>query len=260
MSVQERIKNVFFYKTTLWDMAVAQLKTRYASSVLGIGWAVITPFLTMLAITFVFVIVFKVEIKDFPFFVLAGIFPWNFFSSAVSDATLSFPNYKNILHQFNLPREIIPLSYVLSNFLNFLIGWVIIYPIFLFLNPKIIFLFPFLLIILMVQFLFICGLGLILSIVNVFFRDMSQILGILLMLWFWVTPIFYTLEMVPEKFRWMINLNPLTSYIIYYRFIVFSGVLPGIHSLFYVIFWSFVSLLTGFWLFARVESRLLKWI
>lgn len=256
--LREKIKGIYLYRHTLWSMAVAQLKTKYSGSVLGIFWAVINPLLVMFAITFVFVVVFKIEIKNFALFALSGIFPWNFFSLAISDAAFSFLNYKNVLHQFNLPREIIPLSSVLSNFLNFLIGWIIIYPLFLFFNLKIIILFPVLVIILLLQFFFVCGLGLTISIANVFFRDFGQLLGVLLMLWFWITPIFYSVEMVPEKFRWICNFNPLTPYIIYYQQTIFKGILPPVPLFISTFLWAFLSVLMGLWLFQRLEPKLLK--
>ncbi len=253
-----RIRKIYFYRRSLWDMAVKQLKVKYVGSILGISWAIINPILIMLAITFVFVLVFKTEIKDFPLFALAGIFPWMFFSSALSEATFSILNQQSILRQFNLPREILPLSYILSNFLNFLIGWIIIYPIFFLSNPKIISFLPLLIIVLVLNFLFVSGLGLALSVFHVFFRDIGQLLGVLLMFWFWVTPVFYSIDMVPGGFQWICNLNPMSPYIVYYRDVIFMGRSPSFLIFMGTFIWAFISVTLGLLVFSRLGSKLLK--
>lgn len=258
--LRERLKKIYFFRKTLWDIAVKELKAKYAGSILGISWAVINPLLIMSAVTFIFTNIFKVEMKGFFLFVLSGIFPWFFFCNTLSDVTNSFLNKKSILHQFNLPREIIPLGSILSNFLNFLIGWLIIYPLFLFFNPKIVLLSPLLLIALLLSLLFISGLGLIFSVANIFYRDIGQLLGVLLMFWFWITPVFYSVDMVPVKFRWIYDFNPVTPYIIYYREILFAGRIPELSVFIAIFLWAFISAISGLMVFSRLESKLLKWI
>jgi ABC-2 type transport system permease protein len=239
-------------------MAIKQLKAKYSGSILGISWAIINPLLIMSAITFVFSAVFKIEIKSFPLFALAGIFPWMFFSSALPEATSSILSQQNILRQFNLPREVLPLSSTLSNFLNFLIGWLIIYPLFLFFNPEIISLLPLLIIVLFLNLIFVCGLGLTLSLLNVFFRDISHLLGVLLMFWFWVTPIFYSVNMIPVSFRWVCSFNPMVPYVVYYREVLFRDNVPNLSIFIGVFVWAIFSLILGLLFFSRLESKLLK--
>jgi ABC-2 type transport system permease protein len=258
--LKERIKKIYTFRHTLWEMALKQLKAKYSGSILGISWAIINPLLIMSAITFVFTVIFKTEIKNFSLFVLSGIFPWMFFSSALSDAIFSILNQQNILHQFNLPREIIPLSSILSNFLNFLVGWLIIYPLFFFFNPKIISLLPLLIIVLLLNLFFVCGLGLALSVLNVFFRDIGQLLGVLLMFWFWVTPIFYSVDMIPAKFRWVCSFNPMTPYVVYYREVIFIGNTPNFSTFISSFLWAIFSLTLGLLVFAHLEFKILKQI
>jgi len=256
--LKARIKKIYLYRHTLWDMAIKKLKAKYADSILGIALAVLNPLLMMLAISFVFTSILKMEMKGFPAFVLAGIFPWMFFTAALSESVSSFMEHQNILRQFNLPREIIPLSCVLSNFINFLIGWIFICPIFIFLNPKIIPVLPLLCIVLITNFLFVCGLGMVVSIANVFFRDIGQLLGVFLTFWFWITPIFYSAEMVPSGFKWVANINPVTSYVVFYRDIVFYGFCPGPSVFTAVFLWAFVSLTLGWLVLVNCESQLLR--
>jgi len=254
----KRLKNLYLYRHTLWDMSLKQVKAKYTASFLGIFWAVINPLLIMSAISFVFTVIFKVEVKNFPLFILSGIYPWLFFSAALTEASSSILNQQTILRQFNLPREILPLSSCLSSFLNFIIGWLVIYPVFLFFNPEIIFLFPLLMLIFILNFLFLCGLSLSVSILNVFFRDIEHMLGVLLMLWLWVTPVFYPIEMIPEKFRWVCNLNPITPFIAYYSDVLYRAAMPGFMTLIGVFLWTLLSVISGWLLFSRLETKILK--
>lgn len=255
---KEKIKYIYVYRHTLWDMAVKQLKAKYASSILGISWAVINPLLLMLAIDFVFSVVFKRGIENFSLFLLAGILPWMFFSVSLSEATFSILNQIQLLRQFNIPKEFLPLSSILANFLNFLLGLAFIFPVFLIFNPKIIFLLPLLAIVILLHLFFTLGLGLLLSILNVFFRDIGHLLSILLMFWFWITPIFYSTEMVPLSYRWIVNLNPMMPFTVSYRDALFFGNIPGFYIFLGAFFWSLFSITLGLSIFLKLEPNLLK--
>lgn len=251
-------KNIFRSRHTLWSMSLAQLKSRYAGSVLGIFWAVINPLLIMLAISFVFTRVFKTEIVNFSFFVLSGLMPWMFFSNALSEATGSILSQQNLIRQYSFPSAILPLSSVLSNFLNFIIGWVVIYPFFLYFNPKIIMVVPWLTVILFLNLCLACGLGLALSILNVFVRDIGHLLGVVLMLWFWLTPVFYRIEMIPAHFLWLYDINPLTPYMVCYQKVIFEGTAPSVSIFIQTLMWALGILLAGSAVFIRLEPRLSK--
>jgi len=256
--LKEKLKKLYSYRHALLGMALKQLKAKYTASFLGIFWAVINPLLVMSAISFVFTVIFKVEIKNFPLFILSGIYPWLFFSTALSEASSAILNRQTILRQFNLPREILPLSSCLSNFINFLIGWFVIYPVFLFFNPRIIIFLPLLVFIFLLNFIFLCGLSLSLSILNIFFRDLEHMLGTLLMFWLWVTPVFYSINMIPEKFRWICNLNPLTPYIVSYSDVLYQGIMPSFTTLIGIFLLAVVSIISGWLLFLRLETEILK--
>lgn len=211
-----------------------------------------------LVITFVFTVVFKAEIEDFTLFVLAGILPWMFFSGALSEAAPSLLAQKSVLHQFSLPKEVLPLSCVLSYFMNFLISWCIVYPAFFFRNPEILPAATLLPVIFLLTYFFVSGIGLLFSVINIVLRDLEHLLGILLMFWFWATPVFYSIEMVPARFQWFFNLNPMSSFILCYREIILYGRAPDTITFFGVIGWAFLSLFAGFAVSVWLESSVLK--
>ena len=254
----KNLKGLYTYRLTLWNMALAQLKTKYSGSTLGLFWAVLNPLLITLAVTFVFYSVFKIEVRRFPLFVLSGMLPWMFFSASLSEAVNSILGQQNLLRQFNFAREILPLGSVLSNFLNSLIGWIVMYPIFLYYNHGIILLFPILCLVVLLNLIFVSGLGLSISILNIFLRDIGNLLGVLLMFWFWVTPIFYSPDMVPQRLRWVLDLNPMTAYVICYREVIFTGKAPDLHLLSSAAGWAALSLVSGLFIFSALEKKLLK--
>lgn len=254
----ERIKFLFSCRGILRDMAVKELKAKYTNSILGISWALINPLLIMLAVSFVFTQVFKVAIKDFALFLLSGIIPWMFFSTAVSECAFSITNQPRTLHQFNIPKEILPLSSLLANFLNFALGWVIILPVFLAFRPEAFQLLPLLLVVILLHLIFIAGLGLFLSALNVFFRDTGHLLGVILMFWLWVTPVFYGIDMLPPGLRGLYELNPMAAYILSYRDILFFGSGLSVVALFKLSTWAAASFIGGEFIFLKLEPRIAK--
>lgn len=255
---KERIIKICLYRHTLWDMVIKQFKAKYVGSKLGIWWAVITPLILAISINFMFSIVFKIDMPNYTLFVLSGIIPWLFFSNALGEVTNSFIGYSSLLKQGSFPREFIPVSSILANLMNFLIGFVFLLPIFVILNSKVIMLLPFLFIVVILHTLFIMGLGILFSVVNVFFRDLSHFLSIGFMIWFWITPVFYSLEMLPYSYRWICLLNPMSYYIIMYRLILFEAKFPSLSILSLSFLIGLVFLFIGYVNFLKKESELLK--
>lgn len=258
--LKERIKKIYFYRHTLWDMALKQLKAKYASYLLGIIWALINPLLLALIIAFIFTEIIKVNIRHFYLFIISGMLPWLFFSNSLQEATKSVVSNASLLKQFSFPREFIPLASVLTNFFNLLLGFLIVIPLFIISNLKLIFTLPFLVLVLLLHLVFTLGITLILSSLYVRFRDIDQFLGVLLLFWLWLTPVFYTLDMVPDKYRLLFKLNPLTAYITLYRGILFDVSLFNLRLIFWAFFLAVISLCLGYAVFVKKESSFLKWI
>jgi len=225
---------------------------------LGIWWAVITPLLMMGAITFIFTKVLSIGIEKFSLFSLAGIMPWFFLSISLSEATPSLIHKAQLLKQFTFPAEFIPISSVLANFMNFLIGLLFLIPIFIIFKFKVISVLFFLPLVLFLHLLFTIGVGLFLSCLNVFFRDVSHFLGVVLIFWFWLTPIFYSLDMVPVSYRWICNLNPMTTYIRLYRAILFKAQVPSLQVVMFALFISIATFFIGYAVFIKRESSFIK--
>lgn len=232
-SLLDRVSELWSYRGLVRNLVVRDLKVRYRNSALGILWSLVNPMLMMLVFTIVFTVIAPTTtIKKFPVFVLCGILPWNFFSFSVIGSIRSIVDNAPLVSKVYFPREVLPISVVLANLINFLIALVVMFAFILIfqipLTPWVLLL-P---LVLLVQVIFIIGVGLILATVNVFYRDTQVIMEVLMQAWFFLTPIFYPGEILPRNYemwgftfdvwRWMNILNPMASIIATYRVILYG--------------------------------------
>jgi ABC-2 type transport system permease protein len=196
------------YVDFLWAMTQKEIRARYKRAVFGFLWIVLSPFLQMLIIGFVFS--FFIKIPDYLLFLFSGLLVWNFFSLSVSKATPSIVYDRALLKKAKFPIEAIPLSIVLSNFVQLIISFFLFLLVLLFLGklayPQILFIFPALFWIL----LLCLGISLLLAGLNVRYRDVNFFTQALLILWFYATPVLFNLSLIPSKFYPVFYLNPLT--------------------------------------------------
>ena len=218
------IHQIFAYRELLWSLVQRDLKARYKVATLGFLWSLIRPLFTMVILTIVFSKVFRFPIDmnvSYPLYLLCALLPWGFHITGVNNAANSLLHNANLIKKVKLPREVFPVSAVIAEFINLLLSFIVL---FVFL---IIFRVPFSLfilwlpILLAIQFIFIIGLGLITSALNVFFRDTVAILDAIMTAWFYLTPIFYPISLakqhLPEPFYNLFLLNPLVPLITGYR-------------------------------------------
>ncbi|MDD4909318.1 MAG: ABC transporter permease [Candidatus Omnitrophica bacterium] len=244
----------------LRSMVLKNLKDKYVGSTLGIFWAVINPLLIMSAVSFVFTQVMQTPIRRYPLLVLSAYLPWNFFVNSATESAACIRQNQGILSQYTIPREAIPVSVALADFLNFLFGFAAMLPIFIFMNrgaAGCLWLLP---LVMALHLAFTVGISLLFSIINIYFRDFSQLLGVGMLFWFWVTPVFYTLEMMPAGLRGAFLANPATCYTVIYRELLYNGRCGGISMWVLAVIFALASLAGGYILFAAKEKDILKHI
>lgn len=254
---KKRIKELFANRDFIWALSKKELKNKYSGSRLGIWWAVILPLLLALSISLVFTKAFNVSIPKYTFFVLSAILPWAFFSQGLSEGANSLIANRSIFRQSTAPKEIVPISSILGNFLNFIIGLAVIAPIFVVLNPGIMLFIVPLSMLLVFFLLFIAGLGLMISTANVFYRDVSCFLSLGLMVWFWITPVFYSMDMVPYPYKMIGILNPVTYFMVNFRNFLYYGRFES-YPFLMSSFLALVSFVAGYRVFLIHESELSK--
>lgn len=247
-----RLTELIRYRELLKNLVVRDLKVRYRGSVLGFLWCLANPLLMMVVFTVVFTILMQNNtIEKFPVFILIGVLAWNLHSTAVMSATHSIVGNSALVTKIYFPREILPISVVLSNTVNFIFALIVLFAMLLIFQVSLSWTVLLLPLLLLSQVIFTIGLGLILSLVNVFFRDTEIIMETLMLAWFFLTPIFYRIEdLFPAYARAMYILNPMASFISSYRTILYSGGMPDLYFVSRTFLTSVACLVIGYILFS----------
>ncbi len=266
MNILDRLREVWSYRELIRNLVVRDLKVRYRNSVLGIAWSWANPLLMMLVYTMVFnFLAGRSDLPHFHVFVLCALLPWNFFAASVGGATASIVGNAHLVKKVYFPREILPISIVLSNLINFLIALPVFFGLALVSGAPITRWALLLPIPILVQLIFCIGVCLILATLNVFYRDTQIIMNVLMMAWFFVTPIFYPITQVPRAAQvfglpfdaqlWLRRLNPMASVINSYRDLLYRGAPTSLDFLLRTAVTALIVLVVGYLVFLRYSPR-----
>lgn len=232
-----------------------ELKVRYKSSILGYLWSIANPLFFAMIYFFIFKLVMRVQIPNYTVFLITGLFPWQWFASSTNNSLYSFISNAQIIKKTVFPRSVIPFSNVMMEFLHFLCTIPVI-MVFLFiydLKPSISWLWGIPLIGIG-QIILTFGLALFLSTLNLFFRDLERFVNLGIMLMFYCTPILYSVDLIPAKYQWIVNCNPLSLMIISWRDLFMNGSINFIH-LSQVYLSAIIMLVVGLWVFNKLKFR-----
>lgn len=218
------ISSAIQHKRLLHDFVHRDILGRFAGSFGGALWTLITPIVTILVFMFIFSTVLRIRVSEFEtgtdsFFIyfLSGYFPWLIFSESLNRSVNILIENANLITKVSFPVELLPAGTVISSFLINGIGMVLFYGYLILTGYLEITWILVPLVIIPLHILFISGISYILAALCVFIRDMRDILGLILMVWFYATPIIYPVSMVPESFSAIINLNPMVWFLELYR-------------------------------------------
>jgi lipopolysaccharide transport system permease protein len=265
-----RLQEIFEFRYLLYNLVLRDLKVRYKNSLLGILWSMLNPLGLMLVFTALFTVLSRGDNaqNNFPIFVLVGLMPWNFFSGTLMGSTNSITNNARLVKKVYFPRELLPLSALLSNLVNFSIAALLFIVMLYLFGLQLTIHALWVPVILLTQMIFMVGLGLLLSSLNVFYRDVVMVLDVVLLAWFFLTPIFYPfslfdnyaqvfgIEFSPAQLmRW---LNPMASIIDGYRTVLWGsnglgGVAMDPAYLLRTFITSVLVLVAGYFVFTRTE-------
>lgn len=211
------IKELYDYREMIYMMVRRDLRSRYKGSILGFFWTFLNPLLQIMVYGVVFSTVMRVDIENFYIYLFVGFVPWFMLSSAVNQGATCIQSQSNLVEKIYFPRMVLPLSTVLTCFVNMLLSELVVFAVLLLsgfgLSGYIIALPP----IMLIQLLFVFGIVLVVSACTVYVRDLAHILEIVTMAWFYATPICYTPEMLPEEFRFLLYANPMSGIVDCYR-------------------------------------------
>lgn len=248
-------KNLYNYRELIKTSVKKDIGGKYKNSFLGILWSFVNPLLQIAVYAIIFPLIMKNNIPNYTVFMVCGLIPWNYFSTVINRASFTIIENGNIIKKVYFPREILPLSLVISETINFFISTIIIIGFILGYKmgiTKYILLYP---LVLLIQYIMLLGISLIVSSVTVYFRDLQHFIGVLLQLFFYATPIVYSLETIPENFRWILKINPMTYIIEGFRDIFYYQKMPDIKMLCVILIISIILCVIGYMIFKNLQKK-----
>jgi len=205
------MKDTRLFIDLLFAMTEKELRARYKHTIFGFFWLVANPLLQMLVIGFVFTFLLAQPVKNYYFFLFNGLLVWNFFSLSLAKTTPSIVYERSLIKKARFPHAVIPVSIILSNFIHFILAFILYLVPVLFLGTLTLVSAPLVLLSFVLLLAFTVGLSLLTASLNVRFRDVNFFVSALLIIWFYATPIMYALTMIPSRLLWLWRFNPLTS-------------------------------------------------
>ena len=250
------------YSDLLLTLSIHRIKVRYKQSVLGVFWAILQPLSMMLIFTFIFSLIARMPSEGAPYAIFAytALLPWNYFSTAVSNATNSLVSHSQFITKVYFPREILPITYVVVALFDFVVastllaGLMIYYHVSLTVN--VLYVVP---IILLVS-CFALAMSFLLSATQVRFRDIGVAVPLLLQVWLFATPVIYPLSSVPARLRPYYVLNPMVGVVEGFRQVILKGAVPETRPLLISAIISVILLVVSYVYFKRVEATMADFV
>ncbi len=251
------LRGIWSYRGFIFASVKREFQAKYGNAVLGAAWTILNPLAMILVYTIIFSQVMHSRLPGvdtafgYSIYLCAGILTWGLFAEITARGQTMFLDNANLIKKINFPRICLPLIVVVSACVNFAIIFAL-FTVFLILSgnfPGWVFLavFP----VLLLQVIFAIGLAMILGILNVFFRDVGQFFGIFIQFWFWLTPIVYPANILPESVRGFLRYNPMAQITGAYQTILVNGQFPNWQSLLPSLLLSVLFCLIGMQLFRR---------
>ncbi len=247
-------KNLYNYRQMIFSLTHRELRGRYKGSVLGFLWTFLNPLLQMFVYTFVFSVIMRSGIEKYYLFLFVALIPWIFFSTSLAGGCGCIIASGDMVKKIYFPREVLPLAFVVTAFVNMLYCFVVVFAALFFsgvgFSLKALLYLP---LVLFVEFLFTLGVTLLSSALTVYVRDLQHILGIIVMAWQFLTPVMYSSKSVPQKFQKIFYMNPMTPIIESIRSILFYKEVPHVRSLLSAILFGIFFLVFGEFVFSKLQ-------
>ena len=248
------VHELYQYREMISNLVRKDLRGRYKGSFLGFLWTFINPLLQLAVYTMVFSVILRAGIDKYYLFLFVALIPWIFFANSLSGGAGLMIREKNLVTKIYFPREVLPVAFVTTNFVNMLYSFVIVLLAVWFLGDNLNILAWFCLpLIMAIEYLFSLGCTLLACAITVYLRDLEHILGIVTMAWQFLTPVMYSADMVPEELMPVFLLNPMTSIIVAYRDVLYYGRIPALETLLMPLFVSVIVLAAGEIVFRKLQ-------
>ena len=242
------------------QMTNKELRARYKNTIFGFLWMVINPVMQMFVIGFIFNFFVKEPLQNYHYYLLIGLLVWNFFSLSLSKSTPSIVNERSLIKKAKFPNQTIPLSIIASNLVHLTVAFCILFILMISTKVAVISNLPNILLGFILLTMFTVGISLLTSALNVKFRDVNFFVQAILIVWFYATPIVYSIHSIPYNMMWLWRLNPLTSIVQLFQSILTSSPGPGIAMLGINFMLIILCDLAGIIIFAHLSKNFDDWI
>ncbi|HST53026.1 MAG TPA: ABC transporter permease [Pyrinomonadaceae bacterium] len=245
----------------VWPLARRMIVARYRGSALGLVWAVLTPAVMIAVFTFLFAGLFGAKFTqggtpwDYALYLFCGLLPWTAFSESLQQSAGIVVAHSNLVKRVVFPLEALPVAQTIASLAGQLFGTVALVLAAVAIRRELDATIVWLPLLLVPQLLLTLGASWLVASLGVFIRDTSQVLGIVLMAWFYMTPIIYPEQVVPARFRGALELNPFATLVRSYRRVMLEGLPPDFSGLLYLFAVSLAVFLFGYWWFARTRKN-----
>jgi ABC-type polysaccharide/polyol phosphate export permease len=254
------IRTFIKYYFLLTLLVKKDLKKKYKGSILGVLWSLINPLLNMIVITIVFSTLFKNSVDNFPVYLLSGLLLFGFFSTSTSTSMKSVISAASLINKVAIPKYIITLANTISNFIFFNISLIVLVLIMLVTKAEITLNIIYAPLYLFLFFLFSCGISFILATVTVFFRDIEHLYGVLITALMYASAIFYPTSIIPDKYQFILTLNPIYYFISGFRDVVYTGVPIDSNNILICIGLAGFSMFIGITVFEKNKDKFIFYV
>lgn len=237
-------------------LVAREINAKYKGSVLGFVWSLLNPLLNLTVYSVVFSVFLRLNIPHFSLFLLSGLLPWTWFQQSIATSAASLIAQSSVIKKVSFPREVIPMSVVLANTVNFFLSLAVLLLLAAVMRYPVHWSWCLVPVVAVPLFFAVLGASLLVSVLTAYFRDIEHLLNVVLFAWLYMTPIMYEKTMVPLRLRWLITVNPMSSVVSQFQRVIYYGELPrwGLLSI------ELVAALGIFYLgllgFRRTSSRL----
>ena len=250
-----KIKEIMNYRQMLESMVLTDLRTRYKGSFLGFFWTLLNPLLMLAVYSLVFKYVVRISLENYTAYLFIGIIAWNLLSQSLTSGATSVIRNAGLVKKIYFPKEILPLSVVIGGIINFSLSLLVLFPVLIFSQVELGWSLFFLPIILFVYSMFALALTNLVACLNVYFRDLEHIIGVVIMAWFYLTPIVFTSDMIPAGLQTVFKLNPMTTIMEGFHSVFFYNKAPDLSSLGLTAIAALILLVISYSIFTKLSRN-----
>ena len=245
------------YMPLVKNLITKDIKIKYRRSVLGVLWSVLNPLLMMIILTIVFSNIFRIKVENFPIYYLSGVTLWTLFLEGSTGAMNSVAAVGPLISKVYIPKYIFPLEKIVFSLVNFAFSLVAVLIVTLALQFPLTWTALLLIIPIIYVLIFATGIGLMLSAVSIFFKDVVHLYGVLTTAWMYLTPILYPVDILGSQVKAILSFNPMYHYVLYFRNLYMYNTIPDLKANLICILFALISLAIGITVFRKYQDRLI---